>query len=319
MMHVMKSKKIVSLIIRYLGLGLSLWLLYMMVDINALFQVIEIIPWYILLAGLLLVFLRMWLLVERWILLSPEETGLSRWMYFKMILASGSVNLFIPGIIGSDVVRSMMVTRQAKGAAIEAFLSVYLDRIIGLISILIMGLIAVIFSPELNQRSIIVSILVTILLALLGLVWLSRHPRVHQTMDTWLNHIGRTGHWLALRLNKVTDAVSRYRPSIKRIVYALLICFPIHGIWFTMVWMVGMIIGADVSFFLIALITTLVWIITMLPLTVAGIGLREVSFVYLLSIQGVTDEQSALMALFQSGIIIIVGLIGLPLLWKAKL
>jgi len=98
---------------------------------------------------------------------------------------------------------------------------------------------------------------------------------------------------------------------------ALALCLPIHFLWFFIVWIAAIAVDAHLPFSLIVLVTTTVWIATMIPATVAGLGIRELGFVYLLGQNEITDEQSALIAFFQSLIIIIFGIIGLPLLWES--
>lgn len=313
-----KHKKLLFVIIQYLGLILSLYLLFKIIDMNSLRQIVDKVPLYILILGLVLALIRTWLMQERWILLSPKETDLTRWEYFKMILASGSVNLFIPGALGADIVRSLLVSRKAKKAASGAFLSVYLDRIIGFASILILGILATFFTPELQKRTYIAFLLTIILFILATIVWISRHEKIHTILTKTLNTMGTTGSIISKKLDIILNALNLYRPTKKRIFFAFLLCLPIHIIWFAMIWLVGDVIGANISFFMVALITTLVWIITIIPLTVAGIGIRELSFVYLMQAQGISDEQSTIMALFQSSIIIIIGILGLPLLFRSK-
>lgn len=313
-----EQKKRLFLIVQYLGLISSLWILFVIIDMPSLKKVFHSLPLYILLLGLTLALVRVWLMMERWILLSPKETALSRWEYFKIILASGSVNLFIPGALGADIVRSILVSKKAKKAANAAFLSVYLDRIIGFSSILVLGIFATFFTPELQERISIAFLLIIMLFILVVIVWLSRHQKTHMILSKSLNNMGTAGLVISKKLNNILNALNQYRPSNKHIFFAFILCLPIHTIWFAMVWFVGDVIGANISFFMVSLITTLVWIITMIPLSIAGIGIRELSFVYLMQAQGVSDEQSTMMALFQSIIIIIIGIFGLPLLFRSK-
>ncbi len=313
-----EQKKLLFLSIQYLGLILSLWLLFDIIDISSLKKVFNSLPLYILLLGLTLALVRTWLMMERWILLSPKETALSRWEYFKLILASGSVNLFIPGALGADVVRSILVSRKAKESASSAFFSVYLDRLIGFSSILILGIFATFFTPELQGRISIVFLLIIMLFILATIVWLSRHQKTHMILSKSLNKMGTTGSVISKKLDSILNVLNQYRPSNKHILFAFILCLPIHTIWFTMVWLAGDVIGTNISFFMVTLVTILVWIITMVPLSIAGIGIRELSFVYLMQAQGVSDEQSTMMALFQSVIIIIIGIIGLPFLFRSK-
>jgi uncharacterized membrane protein YbhN (UPF0104 family) len=96
---------------------------------------------------------------------------------------------------------------------------------------------------------------------------------------------------------------------------ALLLSFPIHGLWFLMVWLIGRDIGADISLALVSLVTIIVWVATLLPLSIAGIGVRELGFVYLLGQYGVDTAQAMMLGLFQSFVLLLFALAGLPILW----
>lgn len=313
-----KQKKLLLTVVQYIGLIASFWILYIMIDISKFTKIFHTLPINLLLVGLVISFARLWLMMERWILLSPKEAELTKWDYFKILLASGSVNLFIPGVVGADIVRSILVSKKAKKATSSAFLSVYLDRIIGLSSILILGIFATVLTPSIQNSFAIVLLLILMLMILVGIVWMSRNRNIYIFLNKILSKMGAFGLLVMKQLDDVLNALQQYKPSTKNIVYAFFLCFPIHMSWFAMVWLVGYVIGADVSFFAVMLITTIVWIITMIPLSIAGIGVRELSFLYLMGTQGVNNEQSVIMALFQSIIIILTGIIGLPLLFRNK-
>ena len=66
------------------------------------------------------------------------------------------------------------------------------------------------------------------------------------------------------------------------------------------------------------IIIPLVWIITAIPLSLGGIGVREWSFVGLLSYQGVEAEKAVTLSLVLFLLTIITGLSGIPFIFNTK-
>ena len=301
-------------ILRYALMFISFWFLISFIDLSRFTQLLKMISGSTFFYAFALAFLRLWLLIERWRLLIPENQRVSRWDYLRIILASGSINLFIPGILGSDIVRSVMVAG-GKEKHNNAFLSVYMDRIIGLSSILLMGLVVSTIMTDFKYRTPVIILTVTMLSTLWFLIWLSRHPSLHQTIEKWVLKGSNVSRFIFAKLNYAISILRDYNPSPSVILFAFGLSIPIHLLWFTMVWIVGHSIGAEVSLSVVSLVTIIVWIATLLPLTIAGIGMRELGFVYLLSQYGLSDVQSILMGLFQSFVLLLFAILGIPFLW----
>jgi len=312
MINFIKIKKVY---LQYLTMIISLSLLIYFLDLSQFNQLIKMLSWKTFLIASLLAIIRLWLLMERWRLLIPKGKRNGRLTYIQILLASGSINLFFPGILGSDILRSVMVSKHRQSSNSDAFFSVYLDRIIGLSSILLMGLIAAISTQEFTYRSVIISLSITMLTLLWSLIWVAKHPNMHIKIKKWLDSNRFLGNTISLKLSNSIDILSQYNPTLTSIIASFLLSIPIHFLWFTIVWIVANSIGADISLLVISLVTIIVWIATLLPLSIAGIGMREIGFVYLLSQYGLSDAQSMLIGLFQSFIIILFALLGLPFLW----
>ncbi len=138
----------------------------------------------------------------------------------------------------------------------------------------------------------------------------------------WTNRILRR---LAIRTGNMSEKITRlldaweralafYRANLGRLLTSLLLCLPIHVSWFVVVYLVAQSLGIDVSFLAIATVTVLVWVITAVPVSFGGVGVRELSFVYLLSLQGVANEQGVALSLYCFLVAVLLALLGLPLI-----
>ncbi|MBP47848.1 MAG: hypothetical protein CMH53_07900, partial [Myxococcales bacterium] len=70
----------------------------------------------------------------------------------------------------------------------------------------------------------------------------------------------------------------------------------------------------NLSFFVVATVTALSWVVVALPVSWMGVGTSELSFLLLLSLQGVSRESAVALSLHQSAIHLLTALLCVPLL-----
>lgn len=314
----MRSRTWISFLVRIVGLSLSVYVLLHVVDLNALIPAVLSVPWQLALITMGIALVRVYLTAIRWWLLSPDAAALTQWQCFRLMMGSVALNLFLPGTVGADVARSLLAMNEAKSERASTFLSVIVDRIIGLLSIIVLGLVACLLSPHFSERWFYFGIFAICGLCLFAVLYWIRIPQSRSSANSMLATMGKVGRVVANQLNRVFEALRGYKPPIHRIVSASAICIPIHILWFILVYLISRSLEIEISFFAISMVTTLVWLITILPVTMAGLGLRELGFVFLLSTQGVGDEQAAALALYQSAVVITIAMIGLPFLWVGR-
>jgi len=82
----------------------------------------------------------------RWQLLLRVQGVTLSWLHAGAIVVIGLFfNLFLPGLVGGDAMRLYLVFKQAPGKKTRATLSIVLDRLLGLISILVLAGLVVVF------------------------------------------------------------------------------------------------------------------------------------------------------------------------------
>jgi uncharacterized membrane protein YbhN (UPF0104 family) len=97
----------------------------------------------------------------------------------------------------------------------------------------------------------------------------------------------------------------------KRILFgALAISIVFQATILTKYYFISRAMGLEPGFFVIAVITVLVIILTMIPVTIDGIGLRESGFVYLLGLVSVPLEKALLFAFLNYFLMLLIALTG---------
>jgi hypothetical protein len=302
--------------LRLIGLIVCLLLICYIVDVNLLASSLKRLSGWVVIVALICAFVRLWLTGIRWQLLNSDNAQqLSPWHYFRYMLVSHVFNLVMPGALGGDVVRSYLVFRRVDANRLVNIFTILVDRIVGFSSIIMLGTLACLVEPELPSRSQYLIFLSILIVAFLISIALAVSNTLNSLLIKVLKQRGRLGSKMINLINVWQNVIKFYYANPKRFFMALLLCLPIHIAWFIITYLLARNIGIDISFLSISMVTCLVWVITAFPLTFAGLGVRELSFVYLLSIQGISAESATALSLHQFAITVLVAMIGIPFIW----
>jgi uncharacterized membrane protein YbhN (UPF0104 family) len=181
-------------------------------------------------------------------------------------------NLVLPTSVGGDVVRAFYLCGGTNGR-MPAFLSVFLDRLSGLLVLLVLACMAVLLSPVPLEAWIPWSVWGMTASAALGILVLPLAAR-------WF----RLG---AYRVQQIETAMSLLRRPRVFLGTTLLSAFVQAGN-VVIVWMIGLAIQADVPASFYWILVPMVSLLTMLPISINGTGVREVSMVVLLAPLGIS-------------------------------
>lgn len=84
----------------------------------------------------------------RWyILLRAQRLDLRLWRTFRVVAASVFFANFLPGAAGGDLIRGAYVYKAAPGRRAVAMLSILVDRLLGLVAVVLLGLGAILLRP----------------------------------------------------------------------------------------------------------------------------------------------------------------------------
>lgn len=314
-------KKWIILILRIVILVASLIFLIYKVDFKDLFyNVLTKLPIWLLLIAVLLSIFSVWLNGIRWKIVNTDYSyQLSNWDYLRYMMISSSFNLVMPGALGGDIIKAIWVGSDIQSDRTINVLSIFFDRAIGMFSLFFLGLLSFSFSPFFNPDvKIIVWIFTLILLVLfILLIRYIKKGSFSRLIKGWQP---KRNIFLKIKgvLVVIKDIVIIYLGKPRIFIYALLLSFIIHVSFFVINYLIALFLHLKVSFFDISMISCLVWFITAIPISISGIGVREISYISLLSYYGVSAEAATGLSLYGFSVAIIVGLFGLPFVFTSK-
>jgi glycosyltransferase 2 family protein len=245
-------------------------------------------------AGVLLFFGQAALCTVRWRLLA--EAGVSPPGFadsYRAFLEGAFFNEAIPSTLGGDAWR--VVRWRGAGLSLRAAAaSVLMDRLSGAMGAAIL---AIVGSLVLSRYGLDTQWALAIFaLGLLALVGVSGFVMVARWRNPPFRHLTRL-HAAVTGLQTSLVVDRRYLGSL---VYSI----AGHGISGLVVYLVALSLSVDLSFLLILSVTAAMSLVVMIPISLAGWGMREASFIALLTPFGVNNQDALLIG-------ILFGLMGL--------
>ena len=239
-------------------------------------------------------------MILRWILLM-RASGMTIAVRdaTRLFLVSSFVGSFLPAGIGADAARAYGLSR-ASVTGSEALASVAVDRLLGVLSLVSMGVVGLVaWTPDGGGDWRIAAGVVIVGAACIGVFWADQLLR-------WLVPAHRHGRYFTRRILKLSDAVSRYRQRRGVLVHVMAWSLIVQLLRITQAYVLAAGLGIVVPFAYLLLVMPVGLLMLLLPISVSGFGLPQGIIVWLLRPIGVPDSASFAL----STLIVLTGLAG---------
>jgi uncharacterized protein (TIRG00374 family) len=270
---------------------MSLWLFALCVAVFVLGQVLLAIRWWLLL----------------WVQDIPMKVG----MAIKLHLLGLFYNNIMPSALGGDILRAWYVTKHTDKRLVAA-LSVLVDRVVAMASMLVMVLIVYLFfvrghpiqlpqnsgpsgSAGSYQWAWAIAAVVGVIAVLLCLACLFKRTR-QALVRLWLlawSHV-------LVAIRTARDSVVLYCSKPLVLGAAMGLTMLLQSVIIVTFWVLGRSLGIDVPVRYYFIIFPATWLLSALPISIAGIGLLEGGVVVLFTrLAGVPVGPATALALCQ--------------------
>ena len=256
----------------------------------------------------------------RWQLLIPRRISTGR--LFSMYMIGSFFNTYLPGIVGGDAVKAYYMSRELKGQAgaqalplqaepptrtsrlssehnVLAIASVFMDRYIGFIALLTIGAVAFPF----------------------GLTYLegaSGTWPVIWVLPGFFIVFAAVSIALKFRLGKNIKFLDRiygyfelYKAKRGALVLAFLYSLGVQAMGIAAVYVLSVGLALDISFYSLLIFIPIIILISFIPVSISGIGLREGAFVILLGAVGVPARMAMTLSITWFLSVFVAGIWGL--------
>jgi glycosyltransferase 2 family protein len=241
------------------------------------------------------------LMAYRWIvLLCPIDRSTRPPLsdVIRIFFVSSFAGTFLPASIGGDVVRAFGLS-QLRVAPGQAVASVLMDRLLGVVSILIMGIIGLMLAQTQDLasiRSIEVPLLVTAVVSAGAAAVVFNESAASLAESIALRLPIAIVRRLATDLTRATRAYGRHHTELANV---LLGSLGVQVLRIVQAYCLGRALGINLSVLAYFAFVPLILLVMLLPVSINGIGPSQVAFVWFFGRAGVPDAQSfALSVLF---------------------
>ncbi len=214
---------------------------------------------------------------------------------------------FLPSTLGIDAVRAYSLSRYLKNG-VEAASSMFVVRAVGFLVLFIIAIVFAIPMARLAGSHEIFWGLLATFTAFLSTVIAVYHRRTYELLEKVLGFLVVKG--IVEKLHDFRLSLLNYSRRRLTLVFliALTVIYQILGI--VVVYVIGLALGISTSLSYYFVLIPVICVITILPISVAGLGVRESSFVYLFSLAGALPGQAlslSLLMFFQAVLLALAG------------
>lgn len=225
----------------------------------------------------------------RWqLLLAAKGIHVPLRTLFSFYMVGMFFNNFLPGAVGGDVAKSWDLYRYSSRGG-EAVASVFLDRFCGLVGLTILGFAGMITTLHVHDSPLIrwsVVGSIAFLLAVITLLWFA--PAADM-----VTRILRTlpGKSIGARLESLYAALHAFGEHKQVLLVVVLISFALQVGLAAYYAMFSAHLGAGASFVHFVLFLPAVTIVSMVPISFGGLGVREAAMILLFNEVGVASAE----------------------------
>jgi uncharacterized protein (TIRG00374 family) len=214
----------------------------------------------------------------------------------RVFFVSTFIGTFLPQSVGSDAVRVWSLARSGVPAS-ASLASVLMDRLLGIVSILLSAGVGLAIAPRvLQERAVIVAFAVTAAACVAALAFVFS-VRLDDLVRRSLNRLPV----LRLRspLARLLDALQAYRQEHGMLAAVLGASIVVQALRILQAWWLGQSLGIPASFESYLAFVPIILLVMLLPITINGLGVGNSAFVWAFAQVGVDPAQAfALSVLF---------------------
>jgi uncharacterized membrane protein YbhN (UPF0104 family) len=239
---------------------------------------------------------RVWISAVRFQVLSRPRIQIPLRTLIRQFFVGAYFSNLLPTAIGGDAVRLFMLAECGLPKQ-EGAVTILIERSIGsaaLVVLALTGVLAFPVPPEIRLGVVVLAlgVIAAAVCLLAGRRWFARIARRHPALQPAMSALDLlAGH-----------------PGTLLLALILSLLFQTASI--ALSWVVALAFDIDVSFLACLALVPLVWLVTLLPISLGGIGIREAAFTYLFGTIGIGTEASLVISLGTFAALLMTGTVG---------
>ncbi len=250
--------------------------------------------WLLLMLGGHLMFLGAYLLgITRWrLLLHTQGIGL-RWIRcFSLFFIGHFFNAFLLGATGGDVMKAYYAARETHHRKTEAVTTVFLDRLLGLVALVILVLVILAFrihllltQPSLGKAALFLLLVLVLLGFILALLW--QRNWLESRFWKRVTSSRRMPATVSAQAGRIYAAIYHFRAKPALLAKAFGLSLGVHMLSLGACCLFAIAIRSGLTVFQAFTLYPLIGALGAIPITPGGLGIREGGAVMLFGTVGI--------------------------------
>jgi hypothetical protein len=278
------------------------------IDLQALINDIKGADKILLAVGFLLLFFVYFLGFLRWQMLL-KAGGIVISLKRLVSSFSGGVffSIFLPSTIGGDLVRVADLAGHTKKAK-EVIATVFLDRLSGYVGLVFVIILAFLWGRDLILDKVVLTSISVIIVLLFVVLLVLFNSVIYSKISKFLTAPGAGK--IKETIKDMHQEIHVFRNHKRLIVLNLFVSFVIQLIVPASAYFIGLSLGIKADFIYFLIFLPIISAVTLLPVAIGGLGLREGLFVVYFAKVGVVKQLALAMSLLSFSCVVFYGAIG---------
>jgi uncharacterized protein (TIRG00374 family) len=216
-------------------------------------------------------------------------------------------NLFLPTALGGDVVRGYDLAMYS-GKRMGAVTSVLIERIVGFFALAFIALLALLFGSSVIEDTAVTTVILIVCLSYFVLAIIVFNAKIMKRLVAVLKFIKL---WdIGKRLDRMYDSLYAFTAHKAILGQCFILSIICQTLAILAAYSLALAINLKLAPIYFFMVLPMIWIITMVPLSINGLGVREGAFVFFFTKVGVSDSGALLLSFLNFSQLIVLGLIG---------
>lgn len=296
------NKAIVTLVKTIVAMTL-LFLVVQNVELEEIVKVFYKVDFTIALFALTLHFLRIHIMGIRWKILLGKSINASTLKLTQIILAGQFFAFLIPSLIGVDATRGFYLNQENPNQFPAILNSMIAEKIISLASLFMIFIISIPFGVGILDVQIFNYVIAfggILILLMLFFLFLVKKNMIQYLPKNKIRAL----------LAPYSESLKEYFSKPKGLPLALIYSIIAQFIGILIVFLVAKSLNEHYSIVYFIILVPVAWIVSMIPITPNGLGLREGAFIFLFASFGMSKESTIAISTILLTYMIIIGLVG---------
>jgi len=307
--------KIKSFMLKLIGITLFIFILGR-IDLKSFFGLLKDINLYYFVGAALLTLPILFIKAYRWNYL--KKTQNIQYKLSDSILMYGSgiyIGLLTPGRIG-DFIKVLYLKNDGNSTG-KSFVSVFIDRLADLLFLIIFGYAGMFFFIHLFKKQVYVLSFIFIILLLIVIFAVTKKEFAKRLLRKvfWFFIPSKYKEKIKINFNDFYNDLRIL--NRKRIFKVSLITVLVWMIYFIQIFLLANALNINISFIYLSICACIAGLITLIPISISGIGTRDITLIVLFSFLGISRESAVAVSMLILSMSVVMALIGLAC-WLKK-